>query len=456
MFAYLLNVLKSVPKKVPYKKFFGDGYDEFMETFAEWYRKTIADGNVEELRKFKEEVGIDKFGKFQKNARENGFISKLDTDAAKVVSSQSERGKKSIKEAILAKWREKENLFTPGKKDMQSAFKTVIDEMIAAAPRTKQKQLDGTMKEVVQLGGDPFEYKKILPILQQRYPKLFSKFDIDNPYHNKAYRTEIKSEVGVPDNIAKGNVSKFEESYLKKQFRNKFRKVDLERKEKLNLQFDDQFMFDLFRSRPDDFRTNNPMQDVDGFLNFLNDVNYFTPTSPNYYRKMDPDFQGYINFRKMQKKAPKDTQLSHMLHSTVPDPFKQFRSIDAPPTVKPMKGGVFQTPNILMSDAMAFGGADPGILKLLPKETNIKIQPELEADLYDAIIDFYKTGKSNIANIEQKMIDNNVTTRIVDPIGGTESPLSRVYGFVSDVRGPAGMKEGGFASIEEVLEYDNG
>ena len=54
------------------------------------------------------------------------------------------------------------------------------------------------------------------------------------------------------------------------------------------------------------------------------------------------------------------------------------------------------------------------------------------------------------------MIDNNVTTRIVDPIGGTESPLSRVYGFVSDVRGPAGMREGGFASIEEVLEYDNG
>ena len=268
MFSYLLNVLKSVPKKVPYKKFFGDGYDEFMETFAEWYRKTIADGNVEELRKFKEELGINKFGKFQKRARQDGFISKLDTDAAKSVSSRSERGKKSIKEAKLAQWRQTQNLFTPGKKEMQIAFKTVIDEMIAAAPRTKQKQLDGTMKEVIQLGGFPFEYKKILPILQQRYPKLFSQFDIDNTYHNKAYRTEIKSKVGIPDNIAKGSVQKFEESYLKKEFRNKFRQIDLERKEKLNLQYDDQFIFDLYRSRPDDFRTGKPIQDVEAFLNF--------------------------------------------------------------------------------------------------------------------------------------------------------------------------------------------
>ena len=214
-------------------------------------------------------VSIGQFGKILKRSRLDGFLTNLDTNAAKVVSSGSERGKKSIKEAVLAQWREKENLFTPGKKEMQNAFKIVIDEMIASAPTTRQKQLDGTMKEVVQLGGDPFEYKKMLPILQKRFPKLFSEFDINNSYHNKAFRGEIKSKVGVPDNIAKGNINQFTESYLKKQFRNKFRKVDLERKEKLNLQYDDQFMFDLFRSRPDDFRTNKPIQDVDLFLNFL-------------------------------------------------------------------------------------------------------------------------------------------------------------------------------------------
>ncbi len=54
------------------------------------------------------------------------------------------------------------------------------------------------------------------------------------------------------------------------------------------------------------------------------------------------------------------------------------------------------------------------------------------------------------------MIDSNITTERIYPIGGTESPLSRIYGFVSDVKGPAGMQDGGFASIEEVLEYDHG
>ena len=293
----------------------------------------------------------------------------------------------------------------------------------------------------------------MLPILQKRFPELFSEFDINNSYHNKAYRREIKSKVGVPDNIAKGNINQFTESYLKKEFRNKFRQIDLERKEKLNLKYDDQFMFDLYRSRPDDFRTGKPIQDVDLFLNFLDDVNYFTPTSKNYYRKNDPDFKGYIEFRKMQKEAPKGTQLSHMLHSTVPDPFKKFRLIDEPPTIKPLPGRFFESPNILMSDAVEFGGADPAKLKLLPKKTNLEIQPQLEAELYNAIENFYKTGKSNIAAIEQKMIDNNITTEIIDPIGGTESPLSRIYGFVSAVKGPAGLQDGGFASIEEVLEY---
>ena len=45
----------------------------------------------------------------------------------------------------------------------------------------------------------------------------------------------------------------------------------------------------------------------------------------------------------------------------------------------------------------------------------------METELYvsfNAILDYYKTGKSNISNIEQKMIDNKITTEIIDPIGG--------------------------------------
>lgn len=451
MLTYLITILRSIPKKAGYKKFLGKDYDEFMETFAEVYRKFIKEGDVQGLSDFKKEVGKNKFDKLQLRATNDGFITKLDKKAAQVMSSKGDIVKSNIKKGVLSRWNQTKNLFTPGKTEMQKAFKEIADEMIAVSPRVKQKQPDGSFQEVIQMGGKPFEYKKMLPILQKRFPKLFSQFDIDNIYHNAAYRESIRNQVGLPDNIKK--INKFEEQYLRKQFRNKFRQVDLEKKDKINFQIDDQFIFDVFRSRPADFRTGKPIQDVDAFLNFLNDVNYFTPTSKNYYRRNDPDFKGYAEFRKMQKEAPKGTQLSHMLHSTVPDPFRKFRLIDEPPTVKRQQGSVFDSPNIFMSDAMEFAGADPAKLKLLSATENIDVQPELEGELFDAIVDYYKTGKSRIADIEQKMINNNITTEIIDPIGGTESPLSRIYGFVSDVKGPAGMQDGGFASIEEVLEY---
>jgi|TARA_R100000084_G_scaffold94475_2_gene48225 hypothetical protein len=451
--ALLYDVLKNMPKKAGYKKYLGEQYDNFMETFAEVYRKFIDDKDVQGLADFKKEVGKSKFDKLQLRATTDGFITKADKQAAKTMSSQGELVKGNFQKAILERWNQTKNLFTPGKKEMQAAFKELADEMISKAPRVNQKQPDGSYKEVISMGGKPFEYKKIMPILQERYPKLFSQFDLNNTYHNATYRESIRNKVGLPDNIKK--ISKFEEQYLRKRFRNDFRQVDLETKGKINLEIDDKFIFDLFRSRPDDFRTGKPIQDVDSFLSFLDDVDYFTPTSKNYYRKNDPDFKGYLEFRNMQKNAPKGTQLSHMLHSTVPDPFKIFRQIDEPPTVKVQKGSAFDSPNIYMSDAMEFGGADPAKLKLLTAEQNVKLQPELETELYNAILDYYKTGKSNIANIEQKMIDNKITTEIIDPIGGSESPLSRIYGFVSETKGPAGMQDGGIASIEEVLEYDN-
>ena len=54
--ALLYDVLKNIPKKAGYKKYLGDQYDNFMETFAEVYRKFIDDKDVQGLADFKKEV----------------------------------------------------------------------------------------------------------------------------------------------------------------------------------------------------------------------------------------------------------------------------------------------------------------------------------------------------------------------------------------------------------------
>ena len=449
----LLKIIKKIPFKAGYKKYLQDDFEKFFESFGKVYKDFIKKKDPEGLSKFKKEVG-GKWNKIVKKAKQTENLTDADTKKQQLLSTSSERQKESIKKGQTYRWNKTSNLFGKNKVKMQKAFKTLLDDMVGKAPLVKQRQPDGSIKEVVQLGPAPFQYKKIMPLLKEKHPDWFKNFDLNNRYHDSAYREQIKRAVGIPENFK--NISKFEESYLKREFRNKFRKVGVGKKRGVNLAIDDQFIFDIFRSRPAEFRTKKPIQDVDTFLNFLNDVDYFNPLSKNYYRTGDPDFIGYKEFRELQKNLPKGTQLSHMLHSTVPDPFKAFRTLDAPPSVQPITSGVFHSPNKLMSDAVEWAGADPAKLKLLGLYENTILQPALESKLYKAIQNFHKTGKSNIADIEQEMINNKITTEIIDPVMGTESPLSRVYGFVSDVKGPAGMQDGGIASIEEVLEYNNG
>jgi hypothetical protein len=445
----IVKILKKIPFKTGYKKYLQDDFQKFFESFGKVYKDFIKKKDTEGLSEFKKSIG-GKWNKLLQRAKKTKDLTASDTKKQQLLSASNIR----MDSLIRLRWNKTANLFGEDKVKMQKAFKTLLDEMVENAPTVRQRQPDGSMKEVLQLGAKPFHYKKIMPLLKEKYPDMFKKFDLDNRYHDSAYRTQIKRAVGVPDNVK--NISKFEENYLKREFRNKFRKAGVGKKRGINLAIDDQFIFDIFRSRPAEFRTKKPIEDVDTFLNFLNDVEYFNPLSKNYYRRGDPDFLGYKEFRELQKNLPKGTQLSHMLHSTVPDPFKAFRNIDAPPSVQPITSGVFQSPNKLMSDAVEWAGADPAKLKLLGQYENTILQPELESKLYNAIENFHKTGKSNIAAIEKEMINNKITTEIIDPVMGTESPLSRVYGFVSDVKGPAGREDGGLVSIEEVLEYNNG
>ena len=147
---------------------------------------------------------------------------------------------------------------------------------------------------------------------------------------------------------------------------------------------------------------------------------------------------------------PKGTQLSHTLHTVIPDPFFDVRMLDDIPSVQPLKTGKFDSPNKFMSDAMAFGSADPVNLNLLPAKVNMYLQPELEAKYYNALnkpLD-QRDGRE-LARIEQEMIDNKITTRITDPITGEDNLL----GYIRSEKDPVtGYADGGLVSVEEMLE----
>jgi len=220
-----------------------------------------------------------------------------------------------------------------------------------------------------------------------------------------------------------------------------------------NTTIDNQFIWDVWRSRPNEFRTKNTIQDVDTFFHFLDDVDYFNPRSENFYKTMDPDFSAYKKFREFQQKLPAGTQLSHKLHTVVPDPFFETRMLDDLVSVQKIQGS-FASPNIHMSDPVPFSGAEGANLHLLPKKKNLYLQPLLEGKIYRELQKpIEKRNIKYLQDLEQQMIDAKITTRISDPIQGDD----RVYGYVAETIDPkTGFKDGGLVSIEEVIGYNHG
>ena len=95
----------------------------------------------------------------------------------------------------------------------------------------------------------------------------------------------------------------------------------------------------------------------------------------------------------------------------------------------------------------------PDNLTLLPGKVNMYKQPNLESQIY---IELQKPLESRstklLQNLEQQMIDKKIRTRIVDPITGDERP----YGYMGKKSTGYFYADGGIASIEEVLEYNDG
>ena len=353
-----------------------------------------------------------------------------------------------------------------------NAYKTIVDEIIKEKGFIKKyNRKEKKFEEVFQASSREFSFAKVMPILKQRFPEIFKDFPIDYKYTtrgtlstktkinsagNKIFDEYIKSKVLLPKALQ--NKEGFEKALVQRAFKQymptKTTRLYAGMPTTTVGDIDNQFMFELYRGRPNEFRTGDMQQDTDMFFHFLNDVNYFNPISDNFYRKTDPDFKGYKAYREKQKTMPKGTQLSHTLHTVIPDPFFDVRMLDDIPSVQATKTGKFDSPNKFMSDAMAFGSADPVNLNLLPAKVNMYLQPELEAKYYNALnkpLD-QRDGRE-LARIEQEMIDNKITTRIIDPITGEDNLL----GYIRSEKDPiTGYADGGLVSVEEMLEYNDG
>jgi len=434
---FLLSLIRDKPKKANWKTYLGGKYEDFFDSFGNLYKDLIKKKDLETFSEFKKDVGKTQFDKIVTKTKKEKKLTRKDTKQAES-AFQPETSKEAVKRNIAKSW----FVQNEGPEKVE-ATKIIIDAMTNNATTTKKYNFaTQKMEEVFDFRqGTPFTYEKMLPKLKEEFPNLFKNMNL-NKKDKRNWQRYIRSKIKLPKNLK--SRSSYEHDYLLDRFRKIYAPGD-------NTSIDNQFIYDVWRSRPKEFRTKNAIQDVDLFFHFLDDVNYFNPLSENFYRTMDPDFSAYKNFREVQKTLPKGTHLSHKLHTTVPDPFFETRLLDDLVSVEKIESGKFPTPNVYMSDTVPFSGADPVNLQFLSAYKNTRLQPLLEGKIYRELQKpIEKRNIKYLQDLEQQMIDAKITTRISDPIQGDD----RIYGYVAETIDPnTRFKHGGFASIEEVLEY---
>ena len=428
---FLLSLINNKPKTANWKTYLGEKYDDFFDSFGNIYKDLTKKEDLEGLSEFKKEVGKKTFDTLVTKTKKEKKLTRKDTKKAESMGQH----KKAVEVRLAQSW------FVQNKgAEKVEATKIIVDDMINNASTTKKYNFaTQKMEEVFDFGqGTPFTYEKMLPKLKEKFPNIFKNMNL-NAKDKRNWQRYIRSKIKFPKNLK--SRSSYEHTYLIDRFRKLYAPGD-------KTAIDNQFIYDLWRSRPKDFRSKNAIQDVDMFFHFLDDVNYFNPVSENFYRTMDPDFLAYKKFREVQ---PKGTHLSHKLHTTVPDPFFETRLLDDLVSVEKIDKGKFKTPNLYMSDTVPFSGADPVNLQFLSAYKNTQLQPLLESKIYRELQKpIEKRNIKYLQELEQQMIDAKITTRISDPIQGDD----RIYGYVAETIDPnTSFKHGGFASIEEVLEY---
>ena len=150
---------------------------------------------------------------------------------------------------------------------------------------------------------------------------------------------------------------------------------------------DKKYMVDIWRSRPEQFRTGNFQKDVPAFLTFLRKQEFFNPQNKKTYFK----FQGeYDDYALMRKNQPKRMHLAHDVPDLVPEGSPRFPTQESTP----------------------FAGGEAGKTQYLEPGINLKTQPELEQKYITSLVDedFDLTKQ-----LDQEMLDKNIRSTIVNP-----------------------------------------
>ena len=303
------------------------------------------------------------------------------------------------------------------RQEKREAIQSVWDDIVKSAAKDK----DGLP---ILSGKKDFYPINTIPALKEKFPNLFSNIKNDKSGQQKIYR------LGDPSAVDKKlQYPKFRKTSENIDEQTMYRQVPAYTGEEKLGKEARQYLVDIFRSRPSDFRTGDYKKDATKFLTFLRQQDFFDPKSA-YYFKNTREFRDYYLTRKQPLGEVKDFRrgldLSH----------------DQPTLIPGGEARRFPT-----QEYLPWTGGEIGKTHYLPRDINRSIQTSLEMKAIDAI---KKKNWKKLIQLDKQMMSRNIRTTVSDPITGEEFPMGGWKDFGFNKGGSVEhFQAGGLASLLE-------
>lgn len=358
--------------------------DEFLKNFSEAYKTLDAQG-IGSLKQGMNSLGSNFWETTKKAAKKKGYITA--EDANRIQQQRFQAFKEQ--DYTNPKYKPKQNI----REEKRNAIKSVWEDIVNSAPKNSQTKLP------IISGVSEFYPIKIIPKLKNKYPDLFK--DIEN---NVAGRSKMNHLIEATESgsFPLLKYPKFQKSSANIDEEAMYSQVTKFTDEEELGKIPRQYLIDVFRSRPSEFMTGNYKNDANRYLRFLRGQGFFDPQS-DYFFKKNPEFIDYLLTRKQPSGSVanyrRGQDLSHDVPTLATEGSKKF------PT---------------QTQTIPFSGGEIGNTHYLPKNINRVLQPKLETQAIDALVnenfDLFK-------KLDQQMTDNNIRTTIIHPITKEKFPM---------------------------------